>query len=141
MNGFTKPVLIKKVEGLGLLLPSSNFTVYDVEQNVGEFVVSFLHEPQEGVAKGRGLRPFNVLRTHFSNSSNSSVKIAAGRGGGSRADDLCNSTVYGYIGLYNIAVLIAFSLFLRPIHSNFLLVVKPHDPRFMCIPHLHISTT
>ena len=42
VNGFKEPVLIKKAEGLGLLLPSSNFTVYDVEQHVGEFDCCFL---------------------------------------------------------------------------------------------------
>eukprot|EP00794_Sanderia_malayensis_P006232 gene6232-6948_t len=51
-NGFNKPILVKKAEGLGLALPPSNFSVFDVEQHVGS-----LHEVHViDVAKQEDLR-------------------------------------------------------------------------------------
>ena len=46
-----------------------------------------LQKRREGGARGGGGRPSNVLQDHFSNSSNSGVKIA---------DDLGNCNVYEY---------------------------------------------
>ena len=34
-NGFKQPVLVEKSEGLNIVVPPENFTVYDVEQHVG----------------------------------------------------------------------------------------------------------
>ena len=38
-NGFSYPIVIKEKTGLGMRLPSKNFTVNDVRQCVGEFYV------------------------------------------------------------------------------------------------------
>ena len=50
-----------------------------------------MQKRREGGARMGG-RPSNVLQDHFSNFSNSGVKIAGG--GGSKADDLGNYNVY-----------------------------------------------
>lgn len=34
-NGFKDPILVQKSEGLDLVVPPKNFTVFDVEQHVG----------------------------------------------------------------------------------------------------------
>ena len=49
--------------------------------------------PGRGGKGGGGGRPSNVFQDHFSNSSNSGVKIAGG-GGGGNANDLGNYNVY-----------------------------------------------
>lgn len=41
-NGFDKPIIIGNKKGLGLVVPPSNFTIYDVEKKVGEY--SFLDD-------------------------------------------------------------------------------------------------
>ena len=38
-NGFNKPIVIKEKTGLGVKVPPSNFTIYDVEQKVGKYQV------------------------------------------------------------------------------------------------------
>lgn len=42
-HGFNYPIAVTEMEGLGLKLPPSTFSVRDVEQYVGKFVVSRLH--------------------------------------------------------------------------------------------------
>lgn len=37
-SGFKEPVLVQSSEGLDIVVPPSNFTVYDVEQHVGMFI-------------------------------------------------------------------------------------------------------
>lgn len=34
-NGFNRPILVAKKEGLGMIIPDSNFSVMDVERCVG----------------------------------------------------------------------------------------------------------
>ena len=88
--------------------------------------------------QGGGGRPPNVLQDHFSNSSNSGVKIA---GGGGKADDLGSSNVYECIGFYNLAILIAFAHDLYGTESNFFLLVKSQTPVLrtlsVCLFHQH----
>ena len=92
---------------------------------------------REGGARGGG-RPSNALQDHFSNFSNSGVKIAGG-GEGVRpmilAIMMCTST-----GFYNLATSIAFSYDLYGIDSNFFLVVKPPGTRSTYAPSLHTSS-
>ena len=57
---------------------------------------------REGGARGGGGRPSNVLQDHFSNSSNSGVKIAGG--GGVRPMILAITMCMG-IRFYNLAIL------------------------------------
>ena len=91
------------------------------------YILPCTQKRREGGARGGGCPP-NVLQDHFSNSSNSGVKIA---GGGGKADDLGNYNVYEYvsIGFYSLAILIPFSHDLYSIDSNFFLVPNPPDPR------------
>ena len=91
---------------------------------------------REGGARGGGCPP-NVLQDHFSNSSNSGVKIA---GGGVRPMSLAIMMCVS-MGFYNLAIFIAFSHDLYGIDSNFFLMVKPPDPRSMYAPRMHISST
>ena len=35
-NGFDRPIIIKEKSGLGIKVPPSNFTIYDVEKRVGK---------------------------------------------------------------------------------------------------------
>ena len=95
---------------------------------------------REGGARGGGGRPSNVLQDHFSNSSNSDVKFA---GGGGKADDLGNYSVYEYT-------------FLQPCHFNcifhfptigtaltriFFSCRSPQIPDLRTLHDLHISST
>lgn len=41
-HGFTQPIMIKKKDGLGLKVPSSDFRVSDVEKYVGK-VCAYVH--------------------------------------------------------------------------------------------------
>lgn len=36
-NGFSIPILVEKKDGLGLIVPPSNFRIQDVENNVGRY--------------------------------------------------------------------------------------------------------
>ena len=38
-HGFDVPIFVKEKTGLGLVVPPSNFTVYDVEKRVGKETV------------------------------------------------------------------------------------------------------
>ena len=104
-------------------------------------LVSIKHTPTFPEALGRGGqgggRPSNLLQNHFSNYSNSGLKIAGG--GGVRpmilAIIMCTST-----GFYNLATSVAFSHDLYGIDSNFFLVAKPAGSHSTYPPSLHIST-
>ena len=93
-------------------------------------------KPQKG-GQGGG-SPANALQDHFSNSSNSSIKIAEG-GGGVRpmilAIIMCIST-----GFYNLATSIAFSHNLYVIDSIFFLAANSLGSHSMYAPSLHISS-
>ena len=68
----------------------------------------------KGGKGGGGGRPPNVLQDHFSNSSNSGVKIARGVRPMILAVLMCMS-----VGFYNLAILIAFSHDLYGVDSHF----------------------